>query len=289
MKKQRWCFLTLVVFVSLSTVIAQDAKKVWKEIVKPCTLSELQGKKVVFLGLSNNVEVGTFLRPRPDQGGYGRASFQNVIDEYQAKADTPKPMPSPVSGGNFISCTGQATKKKNLNASVSLLSAVLPFTGDFGAGLSKASVTTATVDKVAMYEMDELVMARVIEALGSASQTRSALLQRTTKGKPVWYMVSRAFKVEGLKMKIDFKRTVDLGFKAKYNGPLGDAGVGELGGGLKANWVSDSVLELTSTMPFYIAAELAFYNPGGRFESGRKRFRTVVLFTPRQVSEEPVR
>lgn len=215
MKSSRFRFLTFVFFVSITTVAAQDARKVWKEIVKPCTLSELQGKKVVFLGLSNNVEVGTLLRPRLSQGGYGRASFQNVVDEYQAHTDAPKPMPNPVAGGNSITCSGQATKKKDLKASVSLLSAVLPFAGDFGSGLSKASVTTATVDKVAMYELDELVMARVIEALGSTSQVRSVLLQRTSDRKPVWYMVSRAFRVEGLKLKIDFKRNVEARFQSE--------------------------------------------------------------------------
>lgn len=80
-----------------------------------------------------------------------------------------------------------------------------------------------------------------------------------------------------------------LGFKAKYNGPLGGAGIGELGGGLNANWVSDSVLELTSTAPFYIAAELASYSAGGRFESTRKTFNSVAVFTPRSVVEEPLR
>src|SRR5215216_4159254 len=133
------CFLLLNSFAH-----AQDAKKVWKEIVKPCTLNELQGKKVLFLGLSNNVEVGTLLRPRAEQGGYGRASFQNVIDEYQANPANPQPMPSPVVGGNSVGCNGQASKKKNLGASIGLLSAVLPFTGDFGLALSKATVTSGT-------------------------------------------------------------------------------------------------------------------------------------------------
>jgi hypothetical protein len=102
-------------------------------------------------------------------------------------------------------------------------------------------------------------------------------------------MVSRAFRVEGLKVKIDFKRGVELGFKAACNGPLGGAGVGDLGGGFNANWVSDSVLELTSTAPFYIAAELASCNTGGRFESTQKAFRTVEVFTPRSVIEESLR
>src|SRR5687768_6802223 len=117
MKISRFGFLLCFLLFN-SFAQAQDAKKVWKEIVKPCTLSELQGKKVLFLGLSNNVEVGTLLRPRPEQGGYGRASFQNIIDEYQVNPATPKPMPSPVVGGNLVGCNGQASKKKNLNASI---------------------------------------------------------------------------------------------------------------------------------------------------------------------------
>ena len=284
MKISRFGLLLCILLVN-SLGQAQDAKKVWKEIVKPCTLSELQGKKVLFLGLSNNVEVGTLLRPRPEQGGYGRASFQNVIDEYQANPATPKPMPTPVVGGNLVGCNGQASKKKNLNASIGLLSAVLPFTGDFGLALSKATVTSGTVESVAMYDMDELVMARIIDGLGASSQVRAALLMRRTDKKPVWYIVSRAFRVEGLKMKIDFKKSVDAGFKAKYTGPLTDAGVGELGVGLKAAWASDSVLELTSTAPFYIAAELSYYQPLGGFEAKKRRFHSVEMFPAKQVTE----
>lgn len=201
------CVTLFVLLLNSLTAMAQDAEKVWKEIIKPCTISELQGKKVVFLGLSNNVEVGTLLRPRREQGGYG---------------------------------------------------------------------------------MDELVMARVIESLGPNSQVRSVLLQRTSDGKPVWYMVSRAFRVEGLKVRIDFKRKVDTGFKAKYQGPLAGAGVGESGGGLNAAWVNDSVLELTATTPFYVAAELSFYSAPNRFESTRKPrpFTAAEVFMPGRVSEE---
>jgi hypothetical protein len=288
MKLARLLFTSLLILVASEVALTQDAKKVWKEIIKPCTRNELQGKKVVFLGLSNNVEVGTLLRPRAEQGGYGRASFQNVIDEYQANPASPKPMPNPVVAGGFIGCSGQTTRKKNLNASVSLLSSVLPFTGDFGAALSKATVTTGTVERVAMHDMDELVMARVIQGLTPNSQVRSALLQRRADKKPVWYMVSRAFRVEGLKVRIDFKRNMDLGFKAKYSGPLAGAGVGDLGGGLNATWVNDSVLELTSTAPFFIAAELSYYNEAFRFESRQRPFRSVEMFTPRRVSEDPL-
>jgi hypothetical protein len=280
--------LVLMCLVCFSlTANAQDAKKVWKEIVKPCTISQLQGNKVIFLGLSNNIEVGTLLRPKASQGGYGFASYQNLVTEYAANRNTAKPMPNPIEGGNFISCTGTANSQKNLKASISFLSAVIPFTGDFGAGLSKATITAASVEKAAMYDMDELVMSRIIEALGPNSQVRDALLQRGNGGKPIWYMVSRAFRVEGLRVKLTFKRTVDLAFKAKYTGPLANAGTGELGGGLTANWLNDSTLELVSTAPFYIAAELSHYVKPNQFEStgNRIKFRSVPMFTPKTVSE----
>lgn len=283
MKIARTLLIALLLYPAAAA--AQDSKKVWKEIVKPCTLSELNGKRVIFLGLSNNVEVGTLLRPRLDQGGYGRASFQNVIDEYAANPGSPKPMPNPVSGGNPIRCDGQVSKKKNLDASVGLLSAVLPFTGDFGLALSKATVTSGTVEKVAMFDMDELAMARIIDSLSPTGQVKPALLLRTSNNKPVWYMVSRAFRIENLKIKIDFKKKVDAGFKAKYNGPLAGTDVGELSVGLTAAWATDSLLELTSTAPLYIAAELASYRPAGGFESKKRRFDPALLFTPKQVSE----
>jgi len=288
MKISRTLLILSLLFVPVAS--AQDAKKIWKEIVKPCTISELQGKKVIFLGLSNNVEVGTLLRPRPDQGGYGRASFQNVVDEYNAIPTNPKPMPNPVSGGTFLGCNGEATKKKNFNASVGILSAVLPFTGDFGLALSKATVTTATVEEVAMFDIDEFKMARIIDSLPANGQVKQALLMRRPDKKPVWYMVSRAFRARKLTAKIDFKKKVDAGFKAKYTGPLAGKDVGELGVGLTAAWISDSVLELTTTDPFYIAAELSFYKPLGGFEANQKhRFPRVALFTPKGVTETALR
>jgi hypothetical protein len=287
MKMARTILIAVLLFPAAAA--AQDSKKVWKEIVKPCTLSELQGKRVIFLGLSNNVEVGTLLRPRPDQGGYGRASFRNVIDEYAVNPGSSKPMPDPISGGNFIRCEGAVSKKKNLNASVGLLSAVLPFTGNFGLALSKATITSGTVEKVAMYDMDELVMARIIDSLPANGQVRSALTLQTPDKKPVWYMVSRAFRIQDLKVKIDFKKNVGADFKAKYNGPLSGTDVGELGVGLTASWVTDSVLELTTTTPLYIAAELASYRPSGGFEAGKKRFSPVVLFSPKKVTETELR
>src|SRR6266545_1298941 len=251
------CFRVSVISLLILTVgplvVGQDAKKVWKEIVKPCTLNELQGKKVIFLGISNNIEVGTLLRPRKDQGGYGRASYQNVVDEYLANPTSPRPMPNPVTGGNWIACSGQVSTKKDLKANLGLLSAVIPFTGEFGGALATATITSGTAGRVAMYDVDEILMARVLDALPANSKVKAALLQRSPDSKPVWYMVSRAFRVDGLKAKIDFHRNMGADFKGKYTGPLGGAGIGELGGGLSANWLTDSVLELSSTTPFFIA------------------------------------
>lgn len=288
MRKTVSLFILLAaVSVSMPTIQAKpDAKKVWKEIVKPCSVSELVGNKVIFLGLSNNVEVGTLLRPRKDQGGYGRASFQNAIDEYNSVQNNPKPIPNAVTGGNFIGCIGQASNQKNLKASVSLLSAVIPFGGELGAALSSATVVNGRVDEVAMYDMDELVMRRIIAALPQNGQVKPSLLLRTTDKKPVWYMVSRAFRVKGLRTQIDFKRDMGVDFKGKYNGPLGGAGVGELGAGLSAKWISNSVMELTSTAPFYIAAELSWYDPTGF--AGGSPFKKAKIFTPTKVADEPM-
>lgn len=229
---------------------AQNAKTVWKYVVKKCTKSDLTGKGVLFLGASSSYRPGDLFRTLPKQ---------QVAQSAQAKAYLPSWMFPPrgdltpqqqsdlvLAEQSWSSCEGKTTKKFSIGASVDLKS-IIPAT----VGFDYSNAKTVTVAPTQWRRENLLLVPYERFIKGPADDSIKAELTRADAR-----VLREAILVKGIKATLTFKSEVSLEFKSSI--PLE----------LKPSWSKEGALTIETASEFYIAGQMAQYLDGGLQSGG---------------------
>jgi len=258
---QRFVLLILVCCAIPACDGKGDARSVWTDIIKKCAKNDLLGSNVLYFGPSNSIGPGSIWRKTSDGGYYVRWLLTNV----DAANSTPL-----VNEGQKFTCSGEATSNVTISPSVALENSVAPVGGDIAADFSKAKKTNVSVDSVQWMEIVEGPYEAKIKNLDSTSPVKADLLQGNR------FIIERAVKVTGMTADLEFSHDDGVKLHAKYNGPLGSLGTGNLGVGLTAEWKGDTTLHLTSTADFFVAGEMRQWTPMGLSATSKTSFGPTV-------------
>jgi len=235
---------------------SESGRALWQDVVKKCAGNDLLGKDVLYFGPSNPLGPGSVWRKGDaNNAGYYVRWLPSNIDS------NPNVF---IKDGTSFNCAGTSTTTTKVSPTVALQTSVVPVGANFNADFGKARKTTVTVDAAQWDQVVEGPFDQAIKALDSNNPVKIDLRSGTR------YVSVRALRITGMSADLEFSHDDALELKAKYNGPLGALGTGDLGVGFNAQWKGDTVLHLTSTAQFYVAGELRPYTSTIGLSAGRQ-------------------
>jgi len=261
--------IMLALVLTPVSLAKDDAKSIWKNIVKKCAASDLLGDKVLFFGLSNSSGPGSILRQRAKEegGGYGfRWSLEDIEPSHDKWAQLFTKPPA-----NLVACSGNSEKKTNIKAGILLESVVAPLTGGLSSDFSRAKKTTVQVQSYAWDTLDEGPFVLKINSLSSDSSIRPDL------NKPDRLVITRALKVKGIVADLEFTNADAVVLQGKYKDQT-PVKVGDIA--FNASWTGTgkTILHLESPAEAYLAGELSKYSSIG-FSGSTTRFQPIDKIT----------
>ena len=202
--RRRESQILLMVVLALSmTGCEKTARAIWKDILAPCSESDLIGKDVVYFGPSNTLGVGSVWRKRAD-GGY-------ALRWKLAGTGFVEP------GGEFV-CSGKAKKTTKIKPSVVLGALIAPVTGSISAEFDRARDVTVSVESARWEQIVEGPFEAKIREGGFEAGVINDLKE---SGR---YVLTRGLVVKGLKAQLTFDSSSGLDVKGKL--PAGDIAPG---------------------------------------------------------------
>ncbi|WNF47371.1 hypothetical protein RHP75_02705 [Pseudomonas sp. SG20056] len=246
--------IVTVAMLSLLAVVVgckHNAKNAWADVAKNCAYSDLNGKKILFFGVSNSIGPGSVWREATDGGGY------------RLRLDSSKIPGSSnwVKNGSEFDCQGSSSTKLSGGAVVDFASSVAPLSADLKTEFSKAKSVEVKVSKLNTVLIEEVGFEQAVKALPPASPEKDEM------SKPGRLVMYRAILVSGFEAKLSFDTDVGAELSAKLKDGALQSINGELGAGVNVRWISNKELVLSSPNSFYIAGELAKFDTGGGFAS----------------------
>ena len=243
--RRREIQILLMVVLALSmTGCEKTARAIWKDILAPCSESDLIGKDVVYFGPSNTLGVGSVWRKRAD-GGY-------ALRWKLAGTGFVEP------GGEFV-CSGKAKKTTKIKPSVVLGALIAPVTGSISAEFDRARDVTVSVESARWEQIVEGPFEAKIREGGFEAGVINDLKE---SGR---YVLTRGLVVKGLKAQLTFDSSSGLDVKGKL--PAGDIAPGSENNpfefGIEANWTGNTTLSLVAKTDVYIAGQLSEFRAGG--------------------------
>src|SRR5260221_8188525 len=203
----RFFAITVVAVLLFATSCGnKDARVVWNDTLKKCSVSDLLGPKVLFFGASNNIGPGSVWRQRAD----GAYSPRWILSD------------APVHKNSDATCQGKVTASFTLVAGASLDNAVAPVTGTLGIDLKRAkkidlSPTSFRWDEVVEGPFEEYIRTK-------ATQEVKADMVPANKR----FVMQRALYISGLTATFEFDSTTGLNVKGKVKEgsiPASDLGI----------------------------------------------------------------
>lgn len=238
----------------------ETARALWTDVVKKCAASDLLGKDVLYFGPSNPLGPGSVWRKGTDAGYYVR----------WLPSDVDSSPNSFIKDGTPFNCAGTSTTTTKLSPTAALQTSAVPVSADISGDFSKARKTTVTVNAAQWDEIVEGPFDQKVKALDPNNPVKVDLDTGTR------YVSERALRITGMSADLEFSHDDAIALKAKYNGPLGSLGTGNLGVGLNAEWKGDTTLHLTSATQFYVAGELRPYTSTGLSAARQSPFGPTV-------------
>lgn len=271
--------LLLLLIITPVGFANNDAKKVWKDVIKKCATSDLLGKKVLFFGLSNTAGPGSILRKRASTEGGGYGFRWSLEDLEPNSANWPELFTKPPA--NLVGCSGTSEKKTNIKAGLVLESVVVPLTGGLSVDFNRAKKVTVGVQHYKWDTLDEGPFVLKIDSLPTESRIRQDL------NRPDRLVITRALKVKGITADLEFTSGDALALQGKYNDQA-PVRVGDVT--FNASWTGSgrTTLHLESPAESYLAGELSSYRSIG-FSGSTSRLQSMskVETNARVVREVP--
>jgi len=234
MKHGLYTISTLAAFMAIasSPAAAQNASSIWKDAVKKCAASALQGSGTVFLGLSSNYAPGTVFARK----ARGRVQIQRRASEYITDQDRA----AVINVNPPTSCAAVSQKSFRVGVTTDLTQLGVP--ANIGIDVARArsvsiQPTTVAWEDLVLGPYEDLVSNR------APAPIRQNLL---VDHMPV---LSRAVRVDGIKTVLKFDNSTGTTLSVKPI-PLG----------IDAKWTSSTELTISSTATFYIAGQLSSFN-----------------------------
>ena len=251
--------LRVVAIVAAASVLAglstarltatKDARNMWKDVLKKCANTDVLGKRILYVGPSNNVGLGSIWREA--QGGYRLVRrFEDSGASATAQAQT-------IQQGSLAPCIGNSTTSKKINATGVLQSLVTPFSGNAAVDFSRTNDVTVSVTSWAWDQLVEGNFKDLVQMLPPLGY-RQDLTQN--------FVAGRVLKISGLKADLKFSgaNAVDIGTKYK-NGV-------DVGAGLKAQMQGGNTLHVESTGTVFLVIEPYKYVDVGFQSAGVQKF-----------------
>jgi len=218
-----------------------DARAIWKSVIKKCAKNDLLGRDILFFGPSNNLGPGTILQKFATGGGGIQVS--HLFSEYASDPE------SLINIGQIFSCEGMSSSSTNIGADLSLESS-LSISGDLSIELKKAQKISVKADSV---QWVDIITGPFKQKILDLSDDHSVKRDLLINGHLV---LSRALRVRGMHAELSFSSKIGGEIKTKFPEIDVAAGLANAGIGLKGQWIGDTKLVLDSTSDFYIAGEL---------------------------------
>jgi len=235
-----YTFLLLMLFCSCK----DDARAMWKSVVKKCANNDLIGSDVLFFGPSNKLGPGTIWQKFTEGGGGIQVSHK--FSEY---APDPESL---INRGQAFSCQGMDYITTKIGAELSLESA-LSFTPSLGAELKRAKEISVKVNSAQWVDIITGPFREHVLGLSDDDSVKKDLLNNGH------LVLSRALKIQGMTAELSFSTEIGGELKAKFP----EIGPSDADVGLNGEWTGETKLVITCTSDFYIAGELREFRVTG--------------------------
>jgi len=218
-----------------------DARAIWKSVIKKCANNDLLGRDILFFGPSNNLGPGTILQKFTEGGGGIQVS--HLFSEYASDLE------SLINRGQAFSCEGMSSSSTKIGTDLSLESA-LSITGNLGVELKRAKEISVKVNSAQWVDIITGPFRQQVLGLSDDNIVKKDLLNNGH------LVMSRALRVQGMSAELSFSIEIGGELKAKFPEINIVAGPADAGVGLNGEWISETKLVINSTSDFYIAGEL---------------------------------
>ncbi len=243
MNKHHCCLLLATCALSAFGLVGcttPDAGKATTQFIKGCADSELNSKSVLYFGPSNQIGPGSVWSRLGPNGGYQPQWRMQDLGVDGTVIDK---------GGSF-QCDLSQNSKLAANVGLSAVSSAANASAEAKLDFSRGKILKVTTKGAAW---DTVVAGPYGAKLKGVSD---AAIRADVAG-PNRIVMSRALRLEGYQVTLDFDSSIKPEIKAKYNGKLGKETLGDVGATLSATWTSEDKLELTASGSIYVAGEFA--------------------------------
>jgi len=225
------------IILFLASGCKDDARHIWKSVIKKCANNDLLGPNIFYFGPSNNLGPGTIFQ-KFTKGGI---QVSHLISEYVSDPE------SFVNEGQIFSCEGMSSSSHSINADLSLAS-LLSISGKLGLELKKAKKINVKTDSVQWIDIITGPFKKKILDLSDDHAVKNDLLESGH------LVLSRALRVRGMYAELDFSS--EIGGKIQADFPEISISEGPANVGIGGQWVGKTKLILKASSDFYIAGEL---------------------------------
>jgi len=252
--------IALLFLVTISLTSCNEAKDSWVKAIKDCGLTDINSDKIFYFGPSNNVGPGSVWRETVDQQGKHLDYRLRFSEE---ELPNPKDFVQ-LAGANSYQCKSGQSISFKLSGNVSAGFSALPLNAEVSNDLKRAKSVNVSIGGMAWDQLRELEYETYFKStVGAGNKYYEDL---NVPGRLVLY---RALAVRDLVMSYEFSVEDAAAIKGKYKGPLGGVGIGDIGGGLSANWKRENTLTISAPQKAWILGELAPFQANIGF-AGRK-------------------
>jgi len=239
----------LVLALSASSVCAtgcDELRETWIQALRQCGVTDVNSATILYFGPSNNAGPGSGWQKTLDQNRKQVEYHLRVDDE---ELPGPKAFIRPSPSG--YRCKGGRDVSFKLNIVVAVNNSTLPLSAELSDDLKWARNIRITVGGMGWDELNELEYEEYFKkTLGAGNKYFEDM------NAPDRLVLRRALAVENLIMVYEFSKDDAAPLKAKYRGPLGGQGNGDIGGGFSADWHEGNDLTITAPAHAWILGEL---------------------------------
>ena len=222
----------------------------WKKILQECAQTDVLGKKVLYLGPSNNVGVGSIWLKR--ENGFG-------LRYRSSDLQIPRSLRY-VNRGQPVRCSGETRSGFHLRGDAALGLLIASISGDAASYLSRGRSITVGVSSYRWDTLVEGVFETWFQQSADLSLRNDLLGLGTTRQDPR-YIITKALWVSGFSAEIEF----DSGIGAQVKASVSESAFEKAQAGTKVRfkWVRNEKLLIESKEAFVLAGELARFTPAG--------------------------
>ena len=250
---KRYVLTVLAAVVALGTIGGNGCRHPeasFFEGLKQCAETDITSDKILYFGPSNSVGPGSGWREAFGADGK-HADFRLRF----AQADLPEPKNFIELSKSGYSCQNGKSVTFELNADVSASVSTLPLTAALSNDLKTAKSVTVTVGGMGWDQIKEIEYEDYFKKQLGAGDKYYEDMNNSNR-----LVLYRALAVKDLTMDYTFSSEDYAKLTAKYSGPLGGGGSGNIGGNVSINWKGDNKMAITAPGNSWVLGELGKFS-----------------------------